>query len=423
MRVGLLLAGAALAVVGPALVGPAVAASAVDAEDLKNVEVVLREANLPFEATENHVTMDIVITDADTGAEPPERYGVFLTARDGDGEAIDDPQNCQEEHFKSPEIPEGVYRCSVVVDYPAAWTFRATVNLPTAQGQELIETVETTIDVDDALVLAGEDRGLRYVVEGSKFEVFLLQAHVVAAITWLLLAGAMAFLAVPRLRRMLSALALHAMEVRRGVLASGVWVSFGVTLITGTWLLNTRTAYEAPFSTSSFSLSAWDRITALPYAQTYFAALYVKILAFLVMGGASVLLMAEAARQSTAAQGAAPLDLDDDDDMWSRGVRFDEQGHVISGRARPGSRATPAPEDEADAAVAGQALGSVAGTAVAARRRSTSPAGLRARTLWTCVAVMLAGSGVITVAVTVLKYTHELIETAAAESILRGLLG
>ena len=52
------------------------------------------------------------------------------------------------------------------------------------------------------------------------------------------------------------------------------------TLGTGLYLLATQTAYKAPYSTDSFSESAWDRITNLPYAQDYFLLLYAKILVF-----------------------------------------------------------------------------------------------------------------------------------------------
>ena len=37
------------------------------------------------------------------------------------------------------------------------------------------------------------------------------------------------------------------------MLTSGMWVTFGGTLITGAWLLSGQTAYDAPFSTSNFS--------------------------------------------------------------------------------------------------------------------------------------------------------------------------
>jgi hypothetical protein len=214
---------------------------------------------------------------------------------------------------------------------------------------------------------------------------------------WLLLVAAMAFIAVPPLRRMLSTLALQTLEVRRGFLNSSMWVAFGSTLITGTWLLTTQTAYKAPFSANRFSFNAYDEITRLPYASMYFNALYVKILVFLVMTGASTVLAMEAARQAQTAQDA--IGDENEVDMWATGVHFDEYGHVLHDD-RPSAPAQ-------------------AGTAVATRAH-VEPLGISQRALWACVAVMVGGTGVIGVCVTILKYCHELIETANAARILGG---
>jgi hypothetical protein len=210
--------------------------------------------------------------------------------------------------------------------------------------------------------------------------------------------GVISFIAVPRLRGMLSALALQTLEVRRSVLTSGMWVTFGGTLITGAWLLTTQTAYDAPFSTSSFSFSAYDNITRLPYAATYFNALYIKILVFLVMGGASMVLAMEAARQAQAAQDAVLGD-DDEIDMWAKGVHFDEEGHVLHD--------APTASDASD-------------RPASAGRARTAPVGVSQRALWACVGVMVGGAGGIGLCVTILKYCHELIETANAARILGG---
>ncbi len=372
-------------------------ASAAAAENPENIKVTLTRSDI-VTTNPNNITMDITIVNTGTKKPPVYRYGVFLNAREGDGESIlEEPENCQQVSDNDPEVTPGIYRCSVIVNNPGAWTFTAFVNLPTETGQQQLEVVESTIDIPDAVVLEGQFKGLRYVVEGSSFEVFLLQFHVVMAFVWLILAAAIAFVAVPRLRRMLSTPALQTLEVRRSVLTSGMWVCFGGTLITGLWLLGTQTAYDAPFSTSNFSFSDYDNITRLPYAAMYFNALYLKILVFLAMGGANMVLAMEAARQAQAAQDAALAD-EDEVDMWATGVHFDEFGHVL--------------HDETAAT-------STSRTAVATRAPAV-PEGVSSRTLWACVAVMVGGTGVVGVCVTILKYCHELIETANAARILGG---
>jgi hypothetical protein len=146
---------------------------------------------------------------------------------------------------------------------------------------------------------------------------------------------------------------------------------------------------------SKFSFSAYDNITRLPYASMYFNALYIKILVFLVMAGASMVLSLEAARQSQAAQDA--IGDEDEIDMWAGGVHFDEFGHVLHDER-------PAPVAESRSAAATRVV----------------PVGISQRALWACVAVMVGGTGVIGLCVTILKYCHELIETAKAARILGG---
>lgn len=374
------------------------AGAAVAAENPEKINATLTRSGVATIDT-NTITMDITIVNARTKAPPTYRYGVFLTAREGQAEPIlEEPENCQQVSDNDPTMKPGVYRCSIIVNNPGSWTFTAFVNLPTEAGQQQLQVLETTLDITDAVVLSGEYKGLRYVVEGSSFEVFLLQFHVIMATLWLLLVAVLAFIAVPRLRRMLSILALQTLEVRRSLLTSSMWATFGGTVITGAWLLSEQTAYEAPFSTSSFSFSDYDNITRLPYAAMYFNALYIKILVFLVMTGASMVLAMEAARQAQAAQDA--VGDDDEVDMWAKGVHFDEFGHVRRDDAPPGGTGAAAP-------------------AVAAAVRS-APVGVSQRMLWGCVAVMVGGTGIIGVCVTILKYCHELIETANAARILGG---
>lgn len=372
--------------------------------DASTTDVTIDEAKLARQASENHITMEIKVLNKNK--QPTcAAYPVFLTFNQ-EGKEPQQAPVCQDENYNDPAVPRGTYHCTAYIDGPGEWIFTATVNKPAfeaGQVQTRLHVESVKLNLPDAQKLAGLSNGLKYVVEGSTFEVFLLQLHVALAGLWMLIAAMMAFLALPRLRRTLSVLTLHTLEVRRSFLNSLLWGTFGGTLGTGMYLLATQTAYKAPFSTNGFSFSAWDKITNLPYAQSYFLILYGKILVFGLMAVASVILMLEAGRMAQLAQDADPLEREDEDDLWGKNVHFDEDGHVLH---------------DDDVAVAGGAAGSVATTAVRAQRRTTGTAGVSQRTLTACVLVLLVGALAIGGAVSGLKYLHELVETASAAAII-----
>jgi len=393
-----------LLLTGSLLAAPAAtAAGTYDPYDPNQIKVSIKRANLDHVVSPNYITMDIIVVKAD-GTPPTANYGVFLTFNQPGKEPTDNPANCQQEHYNSPEVPLGLYRCTGIVSGPGLWEFHGTVNQPAIQYQKQLKTVSVTLPIKDAVKLRCESCGLQYIVQGKTFEVFLLQFHVAMAGLWLLLAASMAFLAIPRLRRSMSVLTLHTLEVRRGFLTSLMWTTFAGTLGTGLYLLGTQTAYKAPYSTNEFSHKKWQAITRLPYASEYFYVLYTKIFIFLVMAAFSVILMMEAARQAQLAQDTDDLERDDDDDMWSHGVHFDEDGHILHD----------------DVAVASGAGGSVATAPVQARRRTTGSLGVSPRTLWVAAGVLLGGAASIGVCVTLLKYLHELIESTVAATVLGG---
>lgn len=372
--------------------------------DAATTYVTIGEANLDHKNSENHITMEIKVLNKNK--QPTcAAYPVFLSFNQKGQEPQQAPV-CQDENYNDPAVPRGTYHCTAYIDGPGEWIFTGTVNKPAEIGQiqTQLHVESVTLDFPNAPKLKGLSKGIKYIVEGNTFEVFLLQLHVALAGLWMLIAAMLAFLALPRLRRTLSVLALHTLEVRRSFLNSLLWGTFGGTLGTGMYLLATQTAYEAPFSTKRFSFSAFDKITNLPYAQSYFLVLYGKILVFGLMAVASVVLMLEAGRMAQLAQDADPLEREDEDDLWGKNVHFDEEGHVLH---------------DDDVAVAGGAAGSVATTAVRAQRRATGTAGTSQRTLNTCVLVLLVGALAIGGAVTGLKYLHELIEMARAASTIR----
>lgn len=339
----------------------------------------------------NYITFDIVITTADRST-PRVSFAVFLSAN-RPGQDPGDAENCQEVYFNDPQAPRGVYRCTAIISGPGAWEFTGTVNEPGTQA--LITTVGYTGEFPDAVKLRCEACGAEYIVQGSAFEVFLLQSHVVVSNCWLLLAGVLAFLAVPRMRRMLSASALHALEIRLGFLTSALWASFLLSLGTGLYLLGTQTTYQAPFSANRFSVDAWQNVTALPYGQAYFTALYAKILLFLVMAAATVVLLAAAGREAVRAEDAPALERDHRDEPWAAPAGTDLDGVVAV----------------SEAPVAG-------GTGTVRSRPVDGELGGAA--LWASVVVLAFGAGGIGLCVTVLKYCHELVEAAVAASILSG---
>ncbi len=393
-------AAGAQAVANPRVLEASAPAAPSKITDPDDVKVEIGDPGLPVrDGNYNKVTRDILVTDRKTGEDPEVNYGVFIVSQFGDDESTrSDPADfpcLQAKYTNNPDLPRGLYRCTVIVDQPGTYTFFAYVNKSAVIGQvgRQLATTQKTYNIDKAIKLAGDSIGLKFVVEGSLSEVFFLQTHVAAASAWLLLALLMAFLAVPRLRKMLSVLTLHTIEVRRGFLQSTLWAMFLITLGTGIYLLRGQTAYDAPFS-----ISKWNSVTTLPYAQTYFIALYVKILIFLAMAAATVVLVMEANRRAQTAEDSDDLDFEDDDAFWER-MKF---------------RDVEAEDSDLDVAST-VTEGSTAGTAVKAKpKKSLAHQGVTPRTLWICVGVVLGGMASVGVCVTLLKYCHELIEAVAA---------
>jgi hypothetical protein len=344
----------------------------------------------------NAVSAKVTVREAN-GKVPEIDYKVFsqvFQSRPPDGQEpeISDPAQCTQPKYTSdPTADKGIFQCAYVVDAPDVWTFDISVTNVVDGKIIQMGKYQGTFPVNDAVALSGISAGLRYVVEGSTFEVFILQAHLASASIWMLLVLVMAFLAVPRLRKMLSILTLHTLEVRRGFLNSFMWAMFGAILITGVYLLRQQTAYGAPWSKS-----AWDNVTKLPYATLYFSTLYIKILIFALMAAASVILTMEAARQARLAGDAGGGFEADDDEFWGR-LQLQSTDESTGGPAGAGGRG---------------------GTATAVKTARAKPKivteGVSPRTLWLCVFVVAGGMGAIGICVTVLKYTHELIEMLVA---------
>lgn len=234
------------------------------------------------------------------------------------------------------------------------------------------------------LVLAGPEIDLSR-PKGSAFDVLMLQAHVISASIWMVSAVLVAFMAVPRLRRVPSALGLHLLQTKRELVLSALWGTYSLALSTGIFLLVKQAAYDPPLSGKD-----WDTLKGLPYGVPYYYALYGKIIIFLLMGLASLSLSSKARRASKASEAAGgPVDEDltSEDDEW-----LDEE--VI-----------PSGFDAA-AVYAENAYSSTTRT----QQRSAQFAPVTGG--WISVATLMLGAVGIAVCVGLIKYFHELSKAA-----------
>ena len=384
---------------GVALLGGVLTAAAAPPPAADGQVLVTLERAEESEAADNPnvVLVDAILRDA-AGNVPEGTYRVFSSVApylpaEGVDDTPSDPEPCRQPRFSTnPEIDEGVFRCAYVVGFPDTWTFDIKVNKVVDGALVPVAQAQATFPVSDAVALEGLAANLRYAVHGNFFKVVLLQAHVAASGVWLFLVAVMACLAVPRLRRALSALTLYRLDLLRDSFVRLLWGTFVAVLSSGLFLVGNQAAYGAPWSKS-----AWDEVTKLPYATAYFTALYLKIGIFLVMAAASVVLTMESARQGRIAVGADAFDTSDDE-FWRRlqfhDVMRDTGAPVAQRRADLGGTVTVAPTARAKPKILTQGAGP--------------------RLTWWCVFAVAAGLGAIGVCVTVLKYTHELIEMILA---------
>ncbi len=237
------------------------------------------------------VNLKVTVTEQGTGAAPADSFEVYAFAEPPAGAATE-IFPCAQEHDNSPEVPRGIYLCTVLVDHGGRWQFHSVVNelranpatQPVVRGR-----VAQNFDIATAEIAARIDVNG---VKGRFIEVALLWGHAAAAAAWLLAAALVAVLALPTLRRRLSTFGLHRLEDRFDVLAKTLWTATAVLVATGTYLLVNQTAYDTPFSSARL-----DAVFRLPYGRPYFLALAVKLAVYAVMLAASFALLREARRQ------------------------------------------------------------------------------------------------------------------------------
>jgi hypothetical protein len=228
------------------------------------------------------------------------------------------------------------------------------------------------------------------------FNIAMLTTHVVLAGTWAVCAILTALIAVPQLRRIPSALGLHALQVKRELLVKGMFGVYVLTFGTGTWLLYEQAIYRPPFSGS-----AWDKLRDEPYGIPYYYALYSKIIIFFAMGVATVVLAREAGRVATASEASGgPVDMDVEvaEETW-----LDEEVLPAGTTDDLGPASAGALTLTSTRSVARDRL----------TRAATSPV-----LLWACIAMLAVGFAGVGFAVTLIKYFHELGKSAVIYQIL-----
>jgi hypothetical protein len=316
------------------------------------------------------VVYTVTVTDKATG-QPVDRYVVFAQATNRDGEKSISFA-CGHTNDVDPRTPPGVYYCTVILDHGGEWTFVATVSDKGGSTETPVPVAQASVPFELASNQTVSDEVPGTGLSASAWDIGVLFAHSSVAILWFLCVALLVALALPRARRYVSTLGRHRLERRLDLLVKATWVTTGLVLGSGTYLTLNQTAYKAPFSSS-----AAEAVFKLPYGKPYFLALGTKIALYLLMAAATIPLVRGAQRRLLVTEPA------------------------------------PARADTAAPGAEGGAVAVQVRTAVPATTEQEMPA---RRSIVVAVGVIAGGAVGIAVCVTVLKYLHELIESA------RGLL-
>lgn len=320
------------------------------------------------------VAYTVTVTDKPTGR-PVDSYVVFAHATNPAGEKSTSFA-CGHTNDVDPRTPPGVYYCTVILDRGGEWDFVAVVSDKSGDVESPVPVAQASLpfELTTNQIVSDEVPGSE--ISASAWDIGVLFGHSTVAFVWFACVAVLAVLAVPRARQFLSATGLHRVERRFDLLVKGTWVTTGLVLGSGTYLVLNKTAYSAPFTSSSI-----EAVFKLPYARPYFLALAAKIALYLVMAAATFPLVRGAQRRMLVRDASPPAPEPPllDDALPARG------GVACDVRT------------ELPAIVFAQAAQHHRGPAFA-------------------VGVVAAGGVGIALCVTILKYLHELIETA------RGLL-
>ena len=321
-------------------------------------------------------TYTVTVRDRVTGG-PPKGHVVFAQATNREGEKTPFFA-CGHMNDVDSRTPPGVFDCSVIVDHGGAWTFVAAVSEErTDREQSRAPVAQASVPFELATAWSTTNEVPGAEISAKVSDVAILFGHGAAAAGWFVGVLLLAALALPGARRSLSASGCHRLERRLDLIVRGTWVSTAAVVGSGVYLTLNQTAYDAPFSSA-----AVDAVFALPYGKPYFLALAAKVALYAVMVAASIPLVAGARRRMLSGTDApapelTPLDLE------PLPVAASSGGVACDVRVRP------APLPLLTEPAGGGRLGAV---------------------------VILSGAVGVAVCVTILKYLHELIESA------RGLL-
>jgi hypothetical protein len=315
------------------------------------------------------VVYTVTVTDKATG-QPVDRYVAFAQATNQAGEKSISFA-CGHTNDVDPRTPSGVYYCTVILDHGGHWTFVATVSDKSGSADTPVPVAQASVPFELASNQVVSDEVPGTGISASTWDIGVLFAHTSVAIAWFLCVGLLVALTLPGARRYLSTIGLHRLERHLDRLVRATWVTTGLVLGSGTYLTLNQTAYEAPFSSSDA-----EAVFKLPYGKPYFLALGTKVALYLLLVATTIPLVRGARRRLLVRDVPAPL--------------------------------APAPVPSTRGGVACDVRVEAPPVLRGAERDSR---GL------TVAAAVVAGGGVgIALCVTVLKYLHELIESA------RGLL-
>lgn len=320
------------------------------------------------------VVYTVTVTDKATG-QPVDRYVVFAQATNQAGEKSISFA-CGHTNDVDPRTPPGVYYCTVILDHGGQWNFVATVSDKSGSAETPVPVAQASVPFELASNQIVSDEVPGTGISASTWDIGVLFTHTSVAIAWFLCVALLVALTLPGARRFLSTTGLHRLERRLDVIVKAAWVTTGLVLGSGTYLTLNQTAYATPFSSS-----AAEAVFRLPYGKPYFLALGTKIALYLLMAAATIPLVRGARRQLLVSDAPAPAAL-----------AVAPPSGITSGGGVACDVRTEAPP---------------------AHERPIAPTG---RGLTVAVAVVAGGGAGVAVCVTVLKYLHELIESA------RGLL-
>lgn len=338
------------------------------------------------------VNLKLTVTERETPAPPQDTFEVYAFAEQPAGGKTE-IFPCSQEHDSSPEVPRGVYLCTVLLDHGGRWAFSGVVNKLRADPDDPPVPLGRTVAELDIVTNEVAPAAAENPIKGRLFEVALLWGHAAAAAVWLVAVGLVSILALPALRRRLSAFGRHRLEERFDLIVKSTWVATGLVVASGTYLLLNQTAYETPFSSART-----EAAFRLPYGKPYFLALAVKLSIYAVMVAASVVLLAEARRRLRSNVMVVPADIEETSPWRTAGP--DASPWRTAGPDEQGGRRT---------AVADLPPVALEAPAAVTEREPDAPVLVRGGAV-----VLIAGTVGLSLSITLLKYFHELIEAARA---------